>query len=300
MTELVNIGVARQKVKVSGSDIVLFLAFAYSSIDIWQDWAAFSGCSRPIQQWLLVSYSSMVAFRLSHYAGQYSSSDGEDFLLYFRQRSLPPKFLLYFTWILLLPFFVVWTTLGTYWFVDIWKKTPDCLPDDTHRWFIIFWQLLCYVWMMIYFVFIAMAFAFERRVSRAEENLRSIETPDILRRWGRISFLGEGMAAALSTTGESGLTPEEIHSLPAVQVDDEVQILACGDQCSICLEDFKVGDKNRRLPSCRHVFHQSCIDLWLLRRADCPLCKGMVLKQRGGAGTPGYNSMDTAPSIRVP
>merc|ERR1719456_70105 len=47
----------------------------------------------------------MVAFRLSHYAGQYCSEEGEDFLLYFRQRALAPRLVLYFTWVVLLPFF---------------------------------------------------------------------------------------------------------------------------------------------------------------------------------------------------
>lgn len=27
---------------------------------------------------------------------------------------------------------------------------------------------------------------------------------------------------------------------------------------------------------CRHVFHRSCIDIWLLRSAICPICKGIV------------------------
>merc|ERR1719456_874682 len=71
----------------------------------------------------------MVAFRLSHYAGQYCSEEGEDFLLYTRQRAWAPRLVLYFTWIILLPFFTAWTTLGTYWLTDIWQNTPACLPS---------------------------------------------------------------------------------------------------------------------------------------------------------------------------
>jgi hypothetical protein len=40
--------------------------------------------------------------------------------------------------------------------------------------------------------------------------------------------------------------------------------------------EFQPPDICRELPGCGHVFHESCIDLWLLRRGDCPLCKHRV------------------------
>ncbi|KAI8874480.1 hypothetical protein GQ42DRAFT_112886, partial [Ramicandelaber brevisporus] len=43
--------------------------------------------------------------------------------------------------------------------------------------------------------------------------------------------------------------------------------------CSICLEQFAIGDMVRVL-NCRHVFHTACIDPWLsTASALCPLCK---------------------------
>jgi len=45
--------------------------------------------------------------------------------------------------------------------------------------------------------------------------------------------------------------------------------------CMICLTDFSVGDDCRRLP-CRHVFHASCVNEWLRRCTDCPICKDNV------------------------
>lgn len=280
----------------SWNDAILLFSFLYSGIDISREWNEFSNCSRPIQFWLLVSYATMVAFRLSHYAGQYCSEEGEDFLLYFRQRALAPRLVLYFTWVVLLPFFVCWTVMGTCWLMEIWQTSPNCLPAGTHPWFVIFWQVLCYLWIAIYCVFIVIAIVLEKRVSEAEANYRSIETPDVLRRWGRMSFFGEGMAVALNKPNE-GMTPMQIQALPTVNIEDESQIVLCGDHCSICLTDFKLGDKNRRLPSCRHVFHQSCIDIWLLRRADCPLCKELVVVKQVKTG---YNSMDIASTVTVP
>lgn len=43
-------------------------------------------------------------------------------------------------------------------------------------------------------------------------------------------------------------------------------------QCMVCMEDFVVGDKLRTLP-CLHRYHQSCIDEWLCRSPECPICK---------------------------
>ncbi|ORY35619.1 hypothetical protein BCR39DRAFT_511164 [Naematelia encephala] len=48
-----------------------------------------------------------------------------------------------------------------------------------------------------------------------------------------------------------------------------------GDQCPICLLDFEEGDDLRVLPCEReHVYHQACIDPWLLQvSSSCPLCR---------------------------
>jgi len=40
--------------------------------------------------------------------------------------------------------------------------------------------------------------------------------------------------------------------------------------CTICLVDFEIGEELKELP-CQHVFHTSCIDLWLRRHRSCPL-----------------------------
>ena len=72
------------------------------------------------------------------------------------------------------------------------------------------------------------------------------------------------------------MSEEFINNLDEFTVDTE--FLKKETQCSICLEDFKEGDKCVRLP-CEepHVFHnesEGCSVLpWLRRNNTCPMCR---------------------------
>lgn len=44
-------------------------------------------------------------------------------------------------------------------------------------------------------------------------------------------------------------------------------------QCVICCSDFEAGDELSQLPGCNHLFHKGCIDGWLDRAANCPICR---------------------------
>lgn len=52
------------------------------------------------------------------------------------------------------------------------------------------------------------------------------------------------------------------------------------DQCAVCIEGYKSHDVIRTLP-CRHVFHKSCVDPWLLDQRSCPMCKLDILRAYG-------------------
>ncbi|CAO3567667.1 unnamed protein product [Mortierella alpina] len=45
------------------------------------------------------------------------------------------------------------------------------------------------------------------------------------------------------------------------------------DACSVCKEDYVVGDELRELP-CEHFFHTQCVDFWIKNvKGTCPICR---------------------------
>jgi hypothetical protein len=45
-------------------------------------------------------------------------------------------------------------------------------------------------------------------------------------------------------------------------------------ECAVCLSVVDDGETVRQLPACKHLFHQACVDVWLLSKASCPVCRG--------------------------
>ena len=45
--------------------------------------------------------------------------------------------------------------------------------------------------------------------------------------------------------------------------------------CSICLDKFVCGKYKRKMPSCTHEFHKTCIDKWLYKKLNCPICRSI-------------------------
>uniref|UniRef100_A0A915Q711 RING-type domain-containing protein n=1 Tax=Setaria digitata TaxID=48799 RepID=A0A915Q711_9BILA len=50
--------------------------------------------------------------------------------------------------------------------------------------------------------------------------------------------------------------------------------------CPVCIDPYRTGDIIRSLP-CRHIFHKTCVDPWLLEHRTCPMCKSDILKAFG-------------------
>jgi hypothetical protein len=211
--------------------------------------------------------------------GESTITFAADFLIDLRQKRLVPKVMAAFTWLLVLPFFVIWTVVGTAWLYDVVTYTPTCVPSTTHLWFSSLWLVLSYVWIFVHAALGIVAWALERRVRRAETDLRALEDDETVSRWGHVSQ--QSSISALSQWSEGGLSATEIRELPGMSVfNAECRPCIEHDECAICINSFRSGDSIRTLAACGHDFHRSCIDLWLLRRAECPLCKRTV---RGGS-----------------
>ncbi|XP_048591006.1 NEP1-interacting protein-like 1 [Brassica napus] len=74
------------------------------------------------------------------------------------------------------------------------------------------------------------------------------------------------------TAVSKGLTGDSLDMIPKVLITDNTS----GEDmvsCSVCLQDFQVGETVRSLPHCHHMFHLPCIDKWLRGHASCPLCR---------------------------
>ena len=81
----------------------------------------------------------------------------------------------------------------------------------------------------------------------------------------------------------TGATLEQIADLPVLTVTSALQANGTslsGQSCAICIEEFSPGAKVKALRcSPTHVFHESCIDRWLIEMEACPLCTADLHKK---------------------
>ncbi|KAI4327784.1 hypothetical protein L6164_020206 [Bauhinia variegata] len=77
------------------------------------------------------------------------------------------------------------------------------------------------------------------------------------------------------TGGAKGLSGDLVEKIPKIKITGDNNIDASGERvsCSVCLQDFQLGETVRSLPHCNHIFHLPCIDKWLFRHGSCPLCR---------------------------
>ncbi|KAK4417749.1 RING-H2 finger protein ATL3 [Sesamum alatum] len=76
--------------------------------------------------------------------------------------------------------------------------------------------------------------------------------------------------------GSTSMSQDDIEKLPCFDFtakEEKGTTTSPPPDCAVCLENFRVGEKCRLLPSCNHSFHAECVDLWLLRTPICPICR---------------------------
>jgi hypothetical protein len=64
--------------------------------------------------------------------------------------------------------------------------------------------------------------------------------------------------------------PDRYSILQRIKLEDLDKLRS--PTCAICLGEFEVDDRVRRLP-CLDMFHQQCIDRHFIRATDCPICR---------------------------
>ncbi|KAF9599924.1 hypothetical protein IFM89_001870 [Coptis chinensis] len=70
-----------------------------------------------------------------------------------------------------------------------------------------------------------------------------------------------------------GMSSRLVRAMPSLIFTAVLEDNSTSRTCSICLEDYIVGERIRILP-CRHKFHATCVDAWLTSwRTFCPVCK---------------------------
>jgi len=94
------------------------------------------------------------------------------------------------------------------------------------------------------------------------------------------NIMNELMERNPGTHGPNPTPADTIKALPRVKLtvkDDK------SEGCSICQDDFNVGDTVVLLP-CDHKFHEACITPWLVENNSCPICR-KPLSPSGGAAS---------------
>lgn len=273
--------------KVGPNDIALVVSLGYMCMDVAQEWDNFGSCSKPIHAWLVVSCACAVAFRVMRFATSYMGDNvgavdaggvmgglvqgllSELLLLDLPLKGKGPQAVAMFMWLVVMPFFSLWNFMGTHWVWHVASTSPQCAPSDTHFWFSCLWAVVCNMWVLVHAALAARVFLMARAARSVQANLREVEDPESLARWGQVSSAaGSRPLSNLVASAGKGLPPAQIKALPCRMCTPGTQL-----ECSICLTDVDAGEVLRTLPGCGHCFHRACIDLWLVRSADCPLCK---------------------------
>ena len=73
--------------------------------------------------------------------------------------------------------------------------------------------------------------------------------------------------------GSPPAAKSEINKLKKYTLSQEnLNQFGCENTCSVCKEDFVIGNKMMDLP-CKHYFHEECLMPWLNQHDSCPICR---------------------------
>ena len=175
------------------------------------------------------------------------------------------------------PFLIYLVFQGIIWQIQNMNKTNDCIPPQARPTLLWFWLtcLALLTSLVSFFTFTRLRNwirmrPFRRRLAHIREltERRDFEALNQL-------LYGEG-----EKENKIGLSDEDFDQLATGEYSQSLnQMLSPSylEECSICLEDYKIEDGLVFLPKCKHAFHSQCIKEWLTKNYHCPICKANVL-----------------------
>jgi E3 ubiquitin-protein ligase SDIR1 len=94
---------------------------------------------------------------------------------------------------------------------------------------------------------------------------------------------GPAVSATNATSAtNAGATCGQIDRCTSTWTIDDTSRASLSGGCTICLDDFEVGQGMRTLP-CFHSFHAHCIESWLEKKRECPNCNFDIFKATSAA-----------------
>lgn len=228
--------------------ILIYLCFELA----WNQWKAFEECAEcslhPIHKWLLLSAAMLLMVRLGRitcsYFGSFSRGDHINAWASFWKESLVLRSFGQLMRIASLSVELAWATLGLKWWLRANTSASACLPTGMLTVLFVLCQGTGYLrsaLACIRFFTASTTTSHRAAISPAVSWSRGVS---------EVSLANSSVCFAADTT-------------------DDASTL----ECTICLGTVQSGEHMRCLLVCGHTFHGKCIDVWLNRRADCPLCR---------------------------
>lgn len=100
------------------------------------------------------------------------------------------------------------------------------------------------------------------------------------RGFGNVSVALERGNDGTTFVGNTSMSKDDLEKLPCFEYITK-DTAASPVDCAVCLEAFRVGEKCRLLPICKHSFHADCVDAWLLQTPFCPMCRTSADSSKG-------------------
>ncbi|KAF5200760.1 Ring-h2 finger protein atl32 [Thalictrum thalictroides] len=117
--------------------------------------------------------------------------------------------------------------------------------------------------------------------------------------------VGNSMIVARRENICNSMSHDDVEKLPCFAYRAEEKVSSSSADCAVCLENFRMGDKCRLLPICKHSFHAECVDSWLLKAPICPICRTNASTHKNSMALSGeedshFNDLRLQPRERQP